>query len=246
MYIIRKELIEKILYNLNYRINTLIIGQFGVGKTSLLKYLESFTPNAFYVSSSGPRQILLQVLKRSGINFKNNELCASLESKAKKIKGLILLIDDADKLSKPAKKVLQELRACLILSSEKALAIDYDILKLGGFNDSELRYYLKGFILDKGTYDKVYHFVKNYSDSSPLSIQRTIELYSKNLNTNQVFSLFKFTSKKIELLTVASFIAIGYLLMSLRYFFYSQKDFMTGYALSITAYLLFFLFRRRK
>ncbi len=246
MYIIRRELMEKLLYNINYRINTVIIGDFGTGKTSLLKYLESFTPNAFYISSAGPRQILSQILKKSGVAFKSNELSSDLEIKAKKIKGLVLLIDDADKLSKPAKRVLEELRACLILASLKPLALDYDSFNILGFNESELRIYLKSFILPKNIYDKVYHFVKNYSDSSPLSIQRAVELYSKNPETKTVYSLYRFTSKRHELLTVSSFIAIGYLLMSLRYFFYSRKDFLTGYSLSIMAYLLFFLFRRKR
>jgi len=178
MYIIRRELMEKLLYNINYRINTVIIGDFGTGKTSLLKYLESFTPNAFYISSAGPRQILSQILKKSGVAFKSNELSSDLEIKAKKIKGLVLLIDDADKLSKPAKRVLEELRACLILASLKPLALDYDSFNILGFNESELRIYLKSFILPKNIYDKVYHFVNNYSDSSPLSIQRAVELYS--------------------------------------------------------------------
>jgi len=238
---------EKILYNLNYRISTAIIGQFGAGKTSLLKYLESFTPNAYYVSSSGPKQLLIQILKKAEISYKSGELISDLEAKAKRIKGLVLFIDDADKLSKPSRRILQELtNANIILASEKLLAIDCEVLKLEGFNDSELKDYLKSFMLTKEMHDKVYHFIKNYSDSSPLSVKKAVELYSKALDSGQVFSLFSFTSKKVELLTVASFIAIGYLLMSLRYFFYSQKDFLTGYALSTTAYLLFFLFRRRK
>jgi hypothetical protein len=190
----------------------------------------------------------LQILKKARIPFKSAELVSDLEAKAKRIKGLVLFIDDADKLSKPSKRILQELstNANIILASEKPLAIDYEILKLEGFNDEELREYLKSFMLTKSIHDKVYHFIKNYSDSSPLSVKKSVELYSKALDSGQVFSLFSFTSKKVELLTVASFIAIGYLLMSLRYFFYSQKDFLTGYALSTTAYLLFFLFRRRK
>jgi hypothetical protein len=246
MYVIRKELMEKLLYNLNYRVNTVIIGQFGVGKTSLFKYLESFAPNAYYISSSGPKQILIQILKKAKIAYKSSDLTPELEAKVKMVKKLALLVDDADKLSKPAKKVLQELRANIVLAAEKPLSLDYDILKLEGFNDSELREYLKSLMLSKKVYDKAYRFIKNYSDSSPLSAQKAVELYSKSLETKQVFSLFKFTSKKFQLFTVTTFVTIGYLLMSLRYFFYSQKDFLTGYALSTTAYLLFFLFRRRK
>jgi len=246
MHVIRREVMEKILYNLNFKVNSVIVGKPGVGKTALLKYLESFAPNAYYISSSGPKQILLQVLKKAKIPCKSGELVADLENKAKKIKDLALLVDDADKLSKPAKRVLEALRASMILATEKPLAINYEVINLEGFNDEELKDYLKSFMLTKEMHDKVYYFIKNYSDSSPLSVKRAVELYSKNLETKQVFSLFSFTSKKIELLTIASFMSIGYLLMSLRYLLYYQKDFHLGYALGTLAYIIFFLFRRRK
>ncbi|MDD4353209.1 MAG: hypothetical protein PHN56_01990 [Candidatus Nanoarchaeia archaeon] len=246
MYIIRKELMEKLLYKLKFKINTVIVGTKGVGKTDLLKYLESFTPNAYYISSAGPKQILIQILKKANIVFKSSELADDLKNKIKKIKNLIVLIDDADRLSKPAKRILEDLNATLILSSRVELKNNFESITLPGFNNEELKQYLDSKFLEKKLYNKVYNFIKHYSDSSPYSVNKTLELYSKNLKTEQVFSLFNFSSKKVEALTVASFISIGYLLMSLRYFFYSQKDFLTGYALSTTAYLLFFIFRRRK
>lgn len=246
MHVIRKEIMEKLLYNLKYSINTVIIGNNGVGKTSLLKYLESFAPNAYYIASAGPKQMLIQALKSAGINYKSSEISNDLLSKLKSIKGLILLVDDADKLSKPAKRVLTELRAHLIFSSEKELFNDFESLKLKGFNDKELRQYLKSLMLSKEASMKSYNFIKKYSDSSPLSIIKAVNLYEKGLSTKQAFSLYSFTSKRIEVLTVAFIVSIAYLFMSLRFLFYFQKNFQLGYALGTAAYLLFFLFRRRK
>jgi len=235
MNLLREELVERLIYFMKYKINAAIVGKNGMGKTWLLKYLESFAPNSYYIECSSPKHIILQLLKKSGIIHKKSENLSELMEKAKKIKKASLLLDGYDRLSRPAKRILEDLRINIIASSEIELQNGFEILKINGFNDKELGIFLKRIIDSKEKYIKAYDFCKNYTDLSPLSIKRAAELFKKGLSHKEVFSINKFSSKKIEIFSPDSIVSIAYIMMSLRYVFYSQKNFLLGYALSTIA-----------
>jgi hypothetical protein len=72
------------------------------------------------------------------------------------------------------------------------------------------------------------------------------ELENKEKKVNFRKELRNKQLKIINLISSTDLINIAYLLITLRYFFYGQKQYQIGYLLSSIAYMIFFIFRRKK
>ena len=164
-YVLNEKLLNEVLFNLSKKENTFIVGKKGFGKTFTLKYLSFIVPNSFFIPCTSPKQLLLLICSKANVCFKKSDSVSDLIQKAKNIDS-ILLIDDFDCFSKPAKKAIDSMKKACVVASGKNFKSEFLNLELKAFNDSELKIFFNND-------SKLIFFAKNYSDCSAKSCKNS-------------------------------------------------------------------------
>ncbi|MFA5303986.1 MAG: hypothetical protein WC393_05650 [Candidatus Nanoarchaeia archaeon] len=163
--VLNEKLLNEVMLNLRNRENIFIVGKKNVGKTFTLNYLSFIVPDSFFVPCLNPKQLLILICSKANVCFKNSDSASDLIQKAKNIDS-ILLIDDFDSFSKPAKKVIDSMKKACVVASGKSFHSEFLNLELKAFTDSELKIFFSND-------SKLIFFAKNYSDCSAKSCKNS-------------------------------------------------------------------------
>jgi hypothetical protein len=256
-YIERKEVIAKILHNVERKISTLIIAESGLGKTMLLKHLKNnYIKNGAYSSIKPIKLALEEILRTAGLELRKGLRVNEMITMIKHSKpDIILLADELETSTSQSNKVLKELKRAgitLIGAGQfmKDATIFQDRIKLSGLTDDESKDLTAQLLGEQyANLEEINRIVKQNTNNSPEQISDICKtaLTLKELNEEgKIQEQIKPTNKKINIIGANNLVNIAYLLITLRYIFYGQKQFEIGYTLSTIAYLIFFFFRRKK
>lgn len=114
VYIERIDVIKQILHNVKRKKHTFIYGSSGIGKTSLLKYLQKqYFKESVYAEVKPIKYALELVGKKLKLDFKKTIRTIELLNLIKKAKPeLVLLIDNLETATKQSSRIVKELQRC--------------------------------------------------------------------------------------------------------------------------------------
>ncbi len=168
---------------------------------------------------------------------------------------IIVLLDGLESATSNDKKIIKDLMRNNYLfigagiNNKAYIEFDHTI-KLKPLTNQEANQLVMKLLEGKcENINEVVRIVQNSTNNTPEQIKKVCEqnLALKNLNEeNKLAEHVKPSTKRINLISSDNIVNIGYLMITLRYLFYGQKEYEIGYWLSTAAYLIFFLFRRRK
>ncbi|VVB76465.1 Uncharacterised protein [Candidatus Tiddalikarchaeum anstoanum] len=257
VYIERSEVIKQILYNIERKKHTLILGVSGSGKTSLLKYLQTnYLKKSVYSTTKPVKQLLESITDSEKINCKKNTTTNALLELIKVSKpNCVLLIDELELAPNQSIRTLKELQriglvlVCAGQRIKQGLTID-DTIKLRILTNEEVSNLVSSLLGQEfNNLDEIKQLALNSTDHNPENVKRVCEQAKtlKDLNEENTLTVqVKPTNKRINILSQEGLVSIGFLLITMRYLFYGQGQYELGYILSAVAYLIFFLFRRHK
>lgn len=256
-YIERKEIVARILYNAQRKISTAIIAESGMGKTTMLKHLKAnYLKNSTYSTIKPIKAALEAMLKNQGIEPKKGMRINDMISLIKKNSPqALLLIDEMESSTNQASKTLKELKRAgttIIGAGQyiKDLSIFQDKIRLKGLSSEEAQTLIAQLL--KGKYEntqEIERIAQQSTNNSPEQIAdicKTAISLKKFNEQSTLQSKINPTNKKINIISTNALINIAYLLLTLRYIYYGQREFQIGYILSTIGYLIFFFFKRRK
>lgn len=257
VYVERIDVIKKILYNTKRKKHTLILGESGIGKTSLLKYLQKeYFKDSVYAEIKPVKYALESIASKLKLDFKKTTRTIELLNQIKKAKpDLILLIDNLETATNQSSRVIKELQRSGVTIigagqyTKQTFTFD-DTIKLRTLTNEECNQLVTALLSQEfENLEEIQQLILQNTDKKPENIKRVCKQTKvlKELDeTAQIRNEIKPTNKKINILTTNSLVSLGYLLITLRYVFYGQKEYQIGYWLSTIAYFIFFMFRRRK
>jgi len=168
---------------------------------------------------------------------------------------IIVLLDGLESATSNDKKIIKDLMRNNYLfigagiNNKAYIEFDHTI-KLKPLTNQEANQLVMKLLEGKcENINEVVRIVQNSTNNTPEQIKKVCEqnLALKNLNEeNKLAEHVKPSTKRINLISSDNIVNIGYLMITLRYLFYGQKEYEIGYWLSTAAHLIFFLFRRRK
>ena len=268
----RLDLIKELLYHLNRKRNVLLLGESGLGKTTLLKHLsKKYLPNSVYVESTPTKQLLEDVCEKLSIELKN------IKGRKKRIielvdeiveqenKELIILVDEFQDATSQVIKILKKLdRAGYVLLCaglvDKGKIPFHRTLTIKPLTYFEVQDFVSQLLnqeLEKYP-DDLFNLIVNNSGNSPEGVKKYVDEIlilkenkeldisnkkSKHWVTTQIK---KFNYSRINLISKNSLVNLGFLFLGIRYLAYGKREYQTGYMFAIAAYTIFFLFRKRK
>jgi adenylate kinase family enzyme len=257
LFIERKEVIDEIIYNAERKKNILILGESGFGKTALLKRLnEKYLKGSVYCEIKPIKTCLENICKAKGIGISKSANKSELLNKLRQDNNhIIVLLDSIESATINDKKIIKDLMRnnCQFIFAginNKAF-IDFDhLIRLKTLTNIEANQLVNKLLEGKcDNINEVIRIVQNSTNNTPDQIIKVCKqnLALKELNEeNKLVEHIKPTTNRINLISSNNVVNIAYLMITMRYLFYGQKQYEIGYWLSTVAYLIFFLFRRRK
>lgn len=261
-YVERKQAIEEVLYNLARKRNTLILGESGVGKTTLIKHLQrDYLKNSVLVSAKPASMITEKLAGHLSVPLvttkgRRKRITELMDDITRKISDdLVLIIDEVEDSTKQTFKLIKELQRAGItvlgagtgnkginfsaevrlkgLSREEAGGLIQDLLKGSGVKEEFTKDLVR-----IGNPEKIKNSCNDLIITNQMGeLESNKALIKSELRNKQL--------RKINLISGYHIVSLGYLLITLRYIFYGQKQYQIGYLLSTMAYFIFFLFRRK-
>ena len=257
VYIERIEVIQKILFNVKRKNHVFIFGESGIGKTSLLKYLQTnYFKNSVYAEVKPIKYALEQIGNKLKLDFKKTIRTLELLNRIKKVNpDLILLIDNLETATKQSSRIIKELQrsGIVIIGAGQYLKQQFSFdekIKLRVLNKTECNELVSSLLSQEfENVNEIQELILQNTDKKPENIKRVCEQSKilQELDENiKIRNEIKPTNKKINLISTNTLVNLGYLLITLRYVFYGQKQYEIGYTLSTIAYLIFFFFKRKR
>lgn len=261
-YIERKQVIEEVIYNLARKRSTIILGESGSGKTTLIKHLQAdYLKNSVLVSAKPASMITEKLASHLSIPLvttkgRRKRIQELMDDITRKVSDdLVLIIDEVEDSTKQTIKLIKELQRAGITilgagTGNKGLNFNSEI-RLKGLSKEEAGALINQLLKDSGVSSE---FIKELSNlGNPERIKNSCNdlIITQNmgeLDNNKASIKRELKQKqlrKINLISTYHLVSIGYLLITLRYVFYGQKQYQIGYLFSTAAYFIFFLFRRR-
>ncbi len=235
--IIRFKEITNIIRELKNNNTILLKGKSGSGKTVLLKQLEKILARGILIESNPASSITNKLCSYQHI--KNERTIKESAEKIKLPHKTILLVDSCEDMTKNTARIIKnfERQGALIVGAgtkcnkytfNKTINID----KLEE-NDAEqvITYYLP---------DASYYEIKLIKWKTGRKAEKIKEVCNKLKDRKDRIKVILEYDNKLPQINMGKITGIGFLLLALRYIFYHQKDFQTGYALAMIAYLLLF------
>jgi len=257
LFIEKKEIIDEILYNIERKKNILLLGNSGFGKTALLKRLnDKYLKGSVYCEIKPIKTCLENICKAKGIITSKSANKQELMNKLRNDKNpIIVLLDSVELATFNDKRIIKDLmrnnyQFILAGTGNKAF-LDFDhLIKLKPLTNLEANQLVVKLLEGKcDNINEVVRIVQNSTNNAPEQVIKVCEqnLALKKLNEeNKLGEHVKPTTNRINLISTDNIVNLGYLMITLRYLFYGQKEYEIGYWLSTAAYLIFFIFRRRK
>jgi len=257
LFIENKEVITEILYNTERKKNVLLLGESGFGKTALLKRLnEKYLKGSVYAEIKPIKTCLEVICKAKGIITSKSANKQELMNKLRQDNNqIIVLLDCLESATINDKKIIKDLMRNNYqfigagINNKAYIEFDHTI-KLKSLTNQEANQLVMKILEGKcENINEVIRIVQNSTNNSPEQIKKVCEqnLALKELNEeNKLVEHVKPSTKRINLISSNNVVNIAYLMITMRYLFYGQKQYEIGYWLSTVAYLIFFLFRRRK
>ena len=218
----------------------------GTGKTTLMKNLNEVLKNSEYMMPGSKKETLVKTANALGFETskKNTNELLSNVLEGLKTNTAILLIDDADEVTKSTRKLLEKLlsHGLIIVTIGLENILDLPEERMPRMSDSELLKVVKGV---KPSIAKL--IVKECSTPSEAVLAARKAMYHDLSTKDKIHEFIAgIRTKKKELMPVWSMTVIISLLLSMRYFYYMQREFKTGYTLALIAYCLRALSSLRK
>ncbi len=260
----RKDELEKIEEILKMKRSLLILGQKGIGKTTILRYIaENF--NGCYVEHFSVKQALISLLnhfklptKRSPRYMTTKELFDLLDSFLKRDE-VILLIDDIDTISKSSGKILgllEDYGVVIVGASEKKVwkFRFRETLELKYLSREESKELAKKFLKKKSS-DLVLDLVATKSMGVPGKIKEICKDYKiafENFDVNpfdkkSIFDFFidirPHIPERIDIFPVWLLFVLGFGVLFVRNVMYSQGHFSDAYLIGAYGYLALITYR---
>lgn len=264
-YVERKEFIEEVLYSLERKRSTLILGETGAGKTTLLNHLQSdYLKNSVMANSKPASQVIEKLAVHLSVKLTNpkgrrKRIFELLDEVIKKSpEDLIIIIDEVEEATKQTRKIIKILQRSgltILSAGTESRGINFQSeLKLRRLNKEEAGSLINQLLKDSGVNSELSNELVKIGNPERLKqacndliiTNKMGELENKDKIVNFRKELRNKQLKIINLISTYDLINIAYLLITLRYFFYGQKQYHIGYLLSSLAYMIFFIFRRRK
>ncbi|MFA5406751.1 MAG: AAA family ATPase [Candidatus Nanoarchaeia archaeon] len=260
VYIERGEVIQQLLSNLKMHISTFLTGESGSGKTTLLKHLiNEHLPDAVLVKAKPPMNILEGLAKHYNITTnrarRKKRMHELLDDIIKSLKeDTILVIDECEELTKDSARIVKTLmrNGLTVILSGTRLKHDLNTTKieLKPLSKEEVNSLVNQLLADTKTpTELINHLVSTQSNPEKIK-NKCNEIKSKvetnELKTKEIIEETKNYNNKYNIISKEGLVNIGFLCLALRYIFYGQREYQTGYYFAIAAYMIFYLFRRRK
>jgi len=257
VYIEREDVIKQILYNIERKKHTIILGESGIGKTSLLKHLQKeYLKDSVYTEVKPIKYVLEKLGKHLNLEFKKSIRTNELINLIRKEKPtLTLLIDNLELSTTQCSRIIKELQRCgiTILGAgqyvKQAISFDEKI-KLRTLTNQEVNQLVTALLSQEfDNLEEINQLIIQNTNNNPEQVTRICEqtkILKEHDEEHEIRKHVKPTNKRINLLDTNSLVSLGYLMITLRYVFYGRKEYQIGYILSTIAYFLFFMFRRRK
>lgn len=260
VYIERGEVIQEILNNLKLRISTLLTGASGSGKTTLLKHLvNEHLTNAVLVKSKPPMNILEGLAKYYNITTsrgrRKKRMHELLDDIIKALKeDTVLIIDEVEELTKDSARIIKTLMRNGLVVLLSGTKIKHDLttnkVELKPLSKEETANLVNQLLADTQVPNElINHLVSTQSNPEKIKTKCS-EIKSKvetnQLKTKEIIEETKNYNNKYNLISKEGIVNLGFLFLALRYIFYGQREYQTGYYFAIAAYMIFYLFRRRR
>jgi len=260
VYIQRSEVIQQLHSNFKMKISTFLTGESGSGKTTLLKHLiNEELPNAVLVKSKPPMNILEGLAKYYNITTsrarRKKRMHELLDDIIKALKeDTILIIDECEELTKDSARIVKTLmrNGLVVLFSGTKLKHELNTSKveLKPLSKEEVASLVNQLLVDtKVPSELITHLVSTQSNPEKIK-NKCSEIKSKvetnQLKTKEIIEETKNYNNKYNLISKEGIVNLGFLCLALRYLFYGQREYQTGYYFAIAAYMIFYLFRRKR
>ena len=260
----RKKDIETIEETIRKQRSLLILGQKGMGKTTLLKHIRK-TEKACYVESTSVKQILIAILKhyriqaeRSPKYLTTRELLYLIKPFVKENKT-VLLVDDAESLSKSTANLLEKLEDMGVIivgaSQKKVWKFRFrETLELKYLSREESKELAERFLKKKSS-ALVLDLVATKSMGVPGKIKEICKDYKiafENFDVNPFSkkSIFDFfidirphIPERIDIFPVWLLFVLGFGVLFVRNVMYSQGHFSDAYLIGAYGYLALITYR---
>jgi hypothetical protein len=253
------ELIKKSIAN---RKSIILLGQKGIGKTYLLKSIE-LNFKACYIEHLTVKNILekiaanLKVNSRISLRYLNIEELSELVMPILKKRNKVILLDNCESISKPVARLLEKISeySAIIAAAERKpwsfrFREELNLIPLDRNSSKELATKLinlkDNFILDLiatkslGNPGKICEICRDFS----LAIDNyDLDLLNKNSIIKFFLGIKPTFPNRINIFPIWLLFVTGFGLLIVKYFFYSESDWNTGYMIAAMGYTSLIIYR---
>lgn len=232
-------MLEKLIKALTKRESIHVKAGEGMGRTTLLKNLKGLLRNCAYTTPASKKQVLVSIADAVNLEIRNKntstlllEILGLLEKET-----IILLVDDADEVTKSVRKLLTKLlnHGLLIITIGEENILELIIEEMPGMSDKELED-----LISCQVKPAVAKLIAKECNTPREAVLAARKAKYNDLSTKDRVHKFirKLRVKRADLMPIWSAGVIITLLLSMRYYFYMQREYQLGYTVALIAYSL--------
>ena len=257
LFVGRRDVVKEILTCVKLKRDVVILGENGIGKTALLKYLKRrYLPEAIYVYSRPPSKIIEEIARSLDIPTKKRRMVDVLDDiERAHHSDTILLVDELERATKQTVYLLRKLRrmnfTIIGAGTEYPKSLEfYKEIRLRELSKKEARALVISSLRKelKEIPDDLINLITNHTGNpeklglyctQAILLHREGELKTRE-DVHKHFGEPIF-AKKFVLIPRSSFLPLAFLLISFRFLLYGTGNFRLGYWVAMVAYLMYFL-----
>lgn len=256
-FIGRKDVIKEILWNVRMNRDVVIIGEKGIGKTALLKHLKArYLQDAIYVKARPSSRIVVKIAEKLGVPHRGKRVDELLEE-IERIhhNPSVLLVDELERATKGSIYLLKQLRRMKFIIIGAGITYPKNLEFYREIRLRELsRQEAKALVINslrkelRDVPEELVNLITSTTGNpeklglectQAILLHREGELSTRE-KIHEHFGEPKFP-RKFVLLPARALLPLGFLLLSLRFFFYGIREFEIGYIIGTIAYFLYFI-----
>ncbi|MBD3312615.1 hypothetical protein GF352_04145 [archaeon] len=211
----------------------------GSGKTTLLKGLREVLRNCAYTTPASKKKVLVKIAEAAGVETSKKNTSTLLNDVMEELQNntIILLVDDSDSVTRSVRFLLEKLLShgllIITIGEDNFLCLPEELMPQK--SDKEL----EEVIGDKVRPSVARLIARECSTPKEAVLAARKAGYNDLSNKEKIHSFIeRIRVKKTELMPVWSAGVIITLLLSMRYYFYMQREYQAGYTLALIAYAL--------